>query len=153
MPATAPTYLITDPGLAGVHRIRTFLVEEGVPPEAIQVAYTAEEALRRFRERSPAVVFLSLDLPDMGGAEVAEVLWNEAPDLDLVVTTARPGDDPHVLEVLELGAHSFLRKPVRRETVADLVATFGDESGDDARDEGDDRDRFDTHLTRIPPPA
>lgn len=148
---TDARYLIADPAPNATHRVRRLLQAEGVDPEAIHEACSAEEALRIVRERTPSVVFLSLDLdldldrPDTAGDEVAEALWAADPDLDLVVTTARPGNDPLVLRVLELGAHSLLRKPVRRETVADLLAVF--------EDEGDDRDRANPHLVRIPPPS
>lgn len=146
MPETEAQYLIADPAPHATHRVRRLLQAEGVAPEAIHEAYTAQEALRLFRERSPDVVFLSLDLPDGDVVEVAELLWAEDDDVDLVATTARQEHDPRVLEVLEVGAHSLLRKPVRRETVADLLAALAAD--------GDDRDEADAHhLTRIPPPA
>lgn len=84
-------------------------------------------ALAEVAARRPHCVVLDLDLPDVGGLQLARLLRAQEgdgrpPPLRLIVLTAR-SDAAAEREALAAGVDLFLRKPVTR---AMLAATFGD---------------------------
>jgi CheY-like chemotaxis protein len=77
----ARTYLIVDDSLNATHTTRELLEQQGEDPADITVTHTALDALRRVREQSFDVILLDIDLPDMGGHELAKDLREEAPEI------------------------------------------------------------------------
>ncbi|MCC7632670.1 hybrid sensor histidine kinase/response regulator [Stenotrophomonas rhizophila] len=84
----------------------------------------AEHALAALREVSAApfdVVLLDLDLPGLGGLELAGHLRNQGYDMPLVAVTART--DPGIEEqVSQAGFNGFLRKPVTGDLLVAAIA-------------------------------
>ncbi|OXM88423.1 hypothetical protein CF651_00605 [Paenibacillus rigui] len=60
----------------------------------------------------PDVVFLDMDMPELGGIQVAERLLQSLPDLHIVFVTAY---NDFAVQAFELQAVDYLLKPVRRE--------------------------------------
>lgn len=69
---------------------------------------TAEEALKRCRERVPDIVVLDVALPDMNGLEVCRRLPNPRPPV--LILSALDRDD-QVIAGLKMGADDYVRKP------------------------------------------
>ena len=84
----------------------------------------AEHALAALREVSAAafdVGLLDLDLPGLGGVELAEHLRNQGYEMPLVAVTART--DPTVeQQVRKAGFAVFLRKPVTGDLLIEAIA-------------------------------
>jgi DNA-binding NtrC family response regulator len=77
---------------------------------AVDCAFTAEEARRRYSRGAHRVVLLDLMLPDGDGIEVLRSLRAEAPDLKAIVITAN-GSINKAVEAMRAGAFDFLVKP------------------------------------------
>ena len=98
----------------------------------LHVVYSGEEALQFLRREPPHadaprpdLIFLDLNLPGINGREVlAEV--KEDPQLKiipvLVLTTSQADEDIH--RAYELHANAYVRKPIKLETLVDVVQTI-----------------------------
>lgn len=78
----------------------------------------ALDALRGSREQVD-VVFLDIEMPGVGGLELAAALPDICPEASVVFTTAY---DQYALEAFEVNAVDYLLKPVRRERLAKTIA-------------------------------
>ncbi|MBM3697721.1 MAG: response regulator transcription factor [Actinobacteria bacterium] len=114
-------------------------------------------ALTTLKAWRPDALVLDLMLPHVDGLSIIEDVRRWAPDLPIVVMTARQ-EEKDRLEALRLGADDLLRKPFSaRELVARLEALFRrieTRPADDAGDAGDvslgemeiDRDRLEVRV-------
>ena len=83
----------------------------------VTVAANGEEALRRAKTDSPAIVLLDLNLPDVDGIDVCREL-RQSSDVPILMLTARDDDVDKIIG-LEVGADDYLTKPFNpRELVA-----------------------------------
>ncbi len=84
----------------------------------------AEHALSALREVSEApfdVALLDLDLPGLGGIELAGHLHNQGYEMPMIAVTART--DPGIeQQVRAAGMQGFLRKPVTGELLVEAIA-------------------------------
>jgi DNA-binding NarL/FixJ family response regulator len=93
--------------------------------EVVGEAEDGAGALRAAERCEPDVVLLDVGLPDISGIEVARRLHEQAPDLDIVVTSTHEGADYDEL-ALESGARGFLSKlEISSETLEALVESRG----------------------------
>lgn len=83
----------------------------------VEVAYDAISGLRKAYATTPDLVLLDLMLPDMDGWEACR-RFREMSDVPIIMLTALDSPE-HVVQGLELGADSYLVKPV---TVEELAA-------------------------------
>ena len=77
----------------------------------IVAAYDGEEALRRFRDDVPDLVLLDLAMPGLDGATVCQRI-REQSDTPIVVVSGER-DRQATVELLDLGADDYIRKPFR----------------------------------------
>jgi DNA-binding response OmpR family regulator len=77
----------------------------------IVAAYDGDEALRRFREDEPDLVLLDLAMPGLDGATVCQRI-REMSDVPVVVVSGER-DRAATVELLDLGADDYIRKPFR----------------------------------------
>jgi DNA-binding response OmpR family regulator len=106
----APTVLVVDDEPAMVGALGALLGQAGY---RIVAAYDGEEALRRFSEGPIDVVLLDLAMPGVDGAEVCRRLRARSDVPIIVVSGERDGAAP--VELLDLGADDYVRKPFRGE--------------------------------------
>jgi two-component system response regulator AlgR len=86
-----------------------------LPTQVVGEARNGLEAIERFPQSGAQVMLLDIQMPGMGGLEVARHLANlEAPP-GVVFVTAH---DRHAVEAFELNALDYLLKPVRAERLA-----------------------------------
>jgi len=98
----------------------------------IEVIADGESAIRRLAERAavgdgeaPALVLLDLKLPRRSGFEVLE--WarsNEAARLWPIVVLTSSDQNGDIRRAYELGANSYLVKPVASEALHEMVRTL-----------------------------
>jgi two-component system chemotaxis response regulator CheY len=111
--------LIVDDSLVARMAIKSFLKETGA---SIREAATGEEALAFLADGlSPAVVFLDLTMPGMGGLETLKHIRNEYQDLRVVVITADVQGQT-LSDLGELGVTGVIRKPADKTAV---LAAYG----------------------------
>lgn len=113
-------YLVVDDALTVVHSAKSLLERGGEHRDAILTAYTAAEAMELFREHQPDTVLLDIDLPDMGGHELAKDLKEVDPGARIVMVTGLSLEDQRVRTVLDDLDVDFLEKPVEAKDLADL---------------------------------
>lgn len=81
----------------------------------IEQASNGQEALVQLNKQSPDIVFLDVDMPQMTGLQIAEVINRLPVPPAIIFVTAHP---EHALDALQLSAAGYLVKPV---TESDLV--------------------------------
>ncbi|HEY7185741.1 MAG TPA: LytTR family DNA-binding domain-containing protein [Vicinamibacterales bacterium] len=79
--------------------------------QLIAEAASGEEALSLIQEHRPQLALLDLQMPEMGGLEVARRLSPQALPLIAFVTAF----DDHAIEAFEVNAIDYLLKPVQRD--------------------------------------
>lgn len=121
---STPTLLIIQP--AGPTRDLVCATAEGVG-FAVHVCGTGGEGLAAFRQRPPDVLLASLDLLDMDGLTLVTTVREEAPDLSLVLVTARASVESAVAAI-RLGVHDYLREPLDADTLRGLLSDRVDDA-------------------------
>jgi two-component system, response regulator len=88
-----------------------FVVEDG--EEALDFIFCRNKYADRKAMRAPKVIFLDLKLPKVSGLEVLkEIKSNAETKLIPVVVTSSSREDPDIKAAYELGANSYVVKPV-----------------------------------------
>jgi DNA-binding response OmpR family regulator len=100
--------LVVDDEPAMVGALGALLGQAG---HRIVAAYDGEEALRRFREDAPDLVLLDLAMPGLDGATVCQRI-REQSDTPIVIVSGER-DRAATVELLDLGADDYVRKPFR----------------------------------------
>ncbi|MFV2065236.1 MAG: response regulator transcription factor [Chloroflexota bacterium] len=100
--------LVVDDEPAMVGALGALLGQAG---NRIIAAYDGEEALRRFHDDEPDLVLLDLSMPGMDGATVCRRL-REVSDTPIIVVSGER-DHAATVELLDLGADDYVRKPFR----------------------------------------
>lgn len=132
-------YLVVDRALTVTRQVRDLLEAQGVDPGNVHEAFTADEALDVAREHRPAVVILAVDLPDMGGHELAKDIQSLDPTVQVVVHTSLANGDSRVREATSTTGGPRLLKPLGSSEAAAIVDPPALETGPD--DEIAPRDR------------
>jgi len=119
--------------LPAAHRPETLVVAE--PDDALRarlgdalridhrdlrLCRTAREALSLVAELSPDLVITSLELPDLSGPPIIEVLCERHPGLPVLALTTRPSLQRGVAAI-RAGATDVLQSPVHPKLVLDVV--------------------------------
>jgi CheY-like chemotaxis protein len=104
------TVLVADDSLEIRRYLRTLLELDSYRVETASNGY---EVLQRLRLGSvPDVVLLDMQMPQMDGLETLRRLQKFRPELKIIMCSGV--DDPRTIrEVLSLGAHSYLVKPIQ----------------------------------------
>lgn len=76
----------------------------------VEVAGNGSEGLEKFRAAPPAALVLDLSLPGTPGQDVCREISQAAPNLPIIILSARTEVMDKVL-MLELGAHDYVTKP------------------------------------------
>jgi two-component system KDP operon response regulator KdpE len=98
--------LVVDDEPAMVGALGALLGQAG---HRIIAAYDGEEALRRFGDDEPDLVLLDLSMPGMDGATVCRRI-REISDTPIIVVSGER-DHAATVELLDLGADDYVRKP------------------------------------------
>ena len=93
--------------------------------EVVGEAQGGWEALRLIAERKPDVVFLDLEMPELGGFDVVKRL--EGPDVPLIVVVTAYND--YAIRAFEEGAIDYLLKPVGVERIRKALNRISERIG------------------------
>ncbi len=87
---------------------------------------SATDALRLIQEREVDVVFLDIQMPGLGGLDLAQVLARFRNPPPVVFVTAH---EAHAVEAFDLHAVDYVLKPVREERLAEAVRRVIESTG------------------------
>jgi DNA-binding response OmpR family regulator len=116
--------LVVDDEPAMVGALGALLGQAG---HRIIAAYDGEEALRRFRDDEPDLVLLDLAMPGMDGATVCRRI-REVSDTPVIVVSGER-DHAATIELLDLGADDYVRKPFRSDELLARVRAVARRAG------------------------
>jgi len=88
---------------------------------AVTLAHSGNDGLRKFAESEFDCVLTDLRLPDTDGMEVLRKLKTNDADVEVIIITGF-GSVEKAVEALQLGAYSFLEKPLNRDALRNTVA-------------------------------
>lgn len=88
---------------------------------AVTLAHTGGDGLRKFSEADFDCVLTDLRLPDTDGMEVLRRLKAADADVEVIIITGF-GSVEKAVQALQLGAYSFLEKPLNRDALRNTVA-------------------------------
>lgn len=91
----------------------------------VLTAESVAEGLRIVDEEKPEVVFLDLMMPESSGLEFTRLALEKNPQMHIVVTTALPPNHESVVMAVSQGASEYLPKPVRKESLAQVLDHLG----------------------------
>jgi len=101
-----------------------FVVKDGV--EALDYIFAENEYSYRSIDNSPKVIFLDLKLPKVNGIEVLEKIKGDSRTRNIpVVVLTSSAEDRDLKRCYELGANSYIVKPVDFESFMEAVTHLG----------------------------
>lgn len=90
----------------------------------VSFASGGNDALQAIRAGKGEIVFLDLTMPDMDGYQVLEAI--RASELKCIVIVISADIQPQARErVMSLGALDFIKKPVDKDKLETVLATYG----------------------------
>lgn len=120
-PMTVSVLVVDDSPMARKMLIKSLPADWDVD---IRQAGSGVEALAAYRAGQVDVMFLDLTMPEMDGYQVLETLRRE--DMNcLVIVVSADVQEKAQERVLELGAISFVRKPVDADKIRTVLREYG----------------------------
>jgi len=99
-------------------------VEDGA--EALDFIYGMGKYSSRNTNNIPKVILLDLKLPKIGGIEVLQKVKADSRTKSIpVVVLTSSAEDPDIKKCYELGANSYIVKPVQFDNFAKTIANIG----------------------------
>ena len=103
---------------------KVFLVEDGA--EALDFVFCRGKYKERSQEKPVKVIFLDLKLPKVSGLEVLkEIKSHETTKSIPVVVVSSSKEDPDIRTAYQLGANSYVVKPVDFEDFVNALSNTG----------------------------
>ncbi len=93
----------------------------------IQFTNEPKEGLKLIKEQNYDLVFLDLSMPEFSGVDIINDLAKEGTikEKKIVIMTASAVNDEELKNMVDLGVHSILRKPVDIDTLLDKIEEVG----------------------------
>ena len=117
--------LVVDDEVQICELIESFLSHEGY---RVMTALNGDEAIRKFSEEKPHIVFLDIRMPGMSGMDVLRRMKEIDPNAGIIILSAF-GDMATVEASMDLGAHSYIQKPVDLKHLTEIVSAWGSSQG------------------------
>ena len=101
--------------------IKNTLTQQGYTD--IVEAQDGAEAVTKFAEENPDLVFMDITMPNMDGLQALKKIKENHPDAKIVMCTAM-GQETMVLDAIKSGAKDFIVKPFTPERIAETAQKF-----------------------------
>ena len=101
--------------------IKNTLTQQGYTD--IVEAQDGAEAVTKFAEENPDLVFMDITMPNMDGLQALKKIKENHPDAKIVMCTAM-GQETMVLDAIKSGAKDFIVKPFTPERNAETAQKF-----------------------------
>jgi two-component system response regulator LytT len=99
-----------------------YLLEQIPDVEQITQAVGGMDAIRKVKEQGPDLLFLDMDMPDINGLQVAEIVGESNPQMKIVFSTAY---DQYAVEAFKLRAFHYMLKPYDEEDLNIIFRELG----------------------------
>jgi DNA-binding NtrC family response regulator len=109
--------LIIDDDEDFLNPISTFLRERGYD---VDVARTADEALKKTKKEYYSLMLIDIKLPDMDGLQLLERIDTSEPEIRKVIITGYPNMES-AQQAFYLGAHMYFIKPFEVEALLEVI--------------------------------
>jgi DNA-binding NtrC family response regulator len=118
MASSAGSVAIVDDEPKLVRTYELLLMHRQIPISFL--AYSAEEALEKFRKADPRpkVIVIDYRMPSGNGIDLMKWIIAEEPGTKIIFIS---GDEDARKESLDSGAHMFLKKPARIKDITDAI--------------------------------
>jgi len=93
----------------------------------VQFTNDSKDGLKLIREQNQDMVFLDLSMPELSGIDVVKELAKEGTikEKKIVIMTASAANEEELKNLVDLGVHSVLRKPVDIDALLDKIEEVG----------------------------
>lgn len=98
------------------------LLESQPDMQVVAQAKDGKEALQLARTHHPNVALIDINMPEMDGVEVTQILGKEFPDLGMIILTMYKRED-FIFEAIKAGASGYLLKEVDIDELLSAVRT------------------------------
>ena len=103
---------------------RVYVVEDGA--EALDFLFNRGKYENRESSQRPKVVLMDIKLPKLNGLEVLRVIKNDGALRSIpVVMVTSSREDPDIRTAYQLGANSYVVKPVDFDAFVDAMSSLG----------------------------
>lgn len=86
-------------------------------------AQDGAEAVTKYDEEKPDMVFMDITMPNMDGLQALKKIKESHPDAKIVMCTAM-GQESMVVDAIKSGAKDFIVKPFNQERIVETVKTI-----------------------------
>lgn len=83
-------------------------------------AETGEEAVTLYRQETPDLVTMDINMPGMGGIDATRAIIKTNPDATILMLTSHVQEDI-IKEAIDAGAKGYVVKPVTKEKMAQRI--------------------------------
>jgi len=92
-----------------------------------QYTIDPRDGLKLIREQDQDMIILDLSMPEFSGVDIVNDLAKDGKikEKKIVVMTASVAGDDELKHLVDLGVHSFLRKPVDIDAILDKIDEVG----------------------------
>ena len=93
----------------------------------VQFTNEPKEGLKLIKEQNNDLVFLDLSMPEFSGIDIIENLAKDGTikEKKIVIMTASATNEDELKNLVDLGVHSVLRKPVDIDALLDKIEEVG----------------------------
>ncbi len=93
----------------------------------VQFTNEPRTGLKLIREQNHDMVFMDLSMPELSGVDIVKQLAKDGTikEKKIVIMTASAANDEELKNLVDLGVHSVLRKPVDIDTILDKIEEVG----------------------------
>jgi len=109
--------LIVDDDKSLLHILAKILQKAGCCVAPVE---TGREALRKLETQAYDAALIDVRLQDMSGLELLDRIQTIAPNMTKIILTGYPSDEDRI-RALERGADYYLAKPIKSETLIEIV--------------------------------
>lgn len=99
-----------------------YLLEKIPDVDRITQAVGGMDAIRKVKEQAPDLLFLDMEMPDINGLQVAEIVGRSNPQMKIVFSTAY---DQYAIEAFKLRAFHYMLKPYDEEDLNIIFRELG----------------------------
>jgi DNA-binding NarL/FixJ family response regulator len=85
-------------------------------------AANGEEAMRKTRELMPDIILMDIDMPEMNGLEVTELLHKDFPKIKVIILSMHSNSE-YVMRIIQSGASGYVLKEAPTEELVRAIDT------------------------------